>query len=97
MRILAPSCIALVAASALLGSACNRSKSQQCNDVCQLETDCAEERSSDGEQYPYDLDECIAACEALEGDSNSQGHVKAHFECAEKAGGDCTKLLECRI
>jgi hypothetical protein len=80
-----------------LSSACSEAKSERCKKVCQQETDCAEQRSRDGETFPYDLDECIAACVGLERDSSGREKVEAHIECANSAGDSCEKLLTCRF
>ena len=85
--------IALLAPAA----ACSDTSSKQCNTVCQKETDCAEEQSNNGEPYPYDLDECVAACVNLEADKSSIERVKEHMRCAEKAGTDCEALMNCQI
>ncbi|MCP4443839.1 MAG: hypothetical protein GY811_00655 [Myxococcales bacterium] len=87
----------LVCALLVPSLACSKVKSERCQDICQKETDCAEQRGRDGETYPYDLDECIDACVGLERDSNNRKKVDNHKKCADKAGDSCEALLECRF
>lgn len=82
-------------AALLLSDACAKPQSERCKDVCQRETECAEERSKGDENFPYDLDECIAACVALERDSAGKPLVDKHYACAEMAGDDCEALMSC--
>lgn len=76
-------------------AACSEPRSEDCKSVCQRETDCAEQQSNLVENYPYDLDECVAACVALERDKEGKLLVERHVECAKKAT-DCDELMECR-
>ena len=76
--------------------ACSEPKSERCKRVCRLETDCAEARSQEGDTFPYDLDECIAGCVSLERDKSGRAKIDKHVECADQAGADCAKLMECQ-
>lgn len=92
-----PTILSLLLATLLpFASSCDEAKSQQCKDVCQQETDCAEQQNRNGESFPYDLDECVAACVGLERDTHGQEKVKAHVECARRAGDSCEELMKCR-
>jgi hypothetical protein len=75
---------------------CTSSQSARCKQVCQQETECAAEGKVNDTDSPYDLDECVAACIALERDSASRHLVEEHVECAKKAAGSCEKLMQCR-
>lgn len=92
MRLIATSFVLFT----LLALGCSDSTSKQCNVVCQRETDCAEEQGNKGEPYPYDFDECVAACVNLEADKSSVKRVETHMQCAERAS-DCEALMNCRI
>lgn len=80
----------------LLLFACSKARSERCKTVCQQETDCAEKNSDDPDSFPYDLDECVAACIGLERDTENKKLVDQHIECAKKAGSDCKALMDCR-
>ncbi len=80
----------------VLMSACKGAQSERCKQVCQQETDCHAERNVNEEESPWDLDECIAACIALERDNASHKIVDDHIQCAKEAAGDCAKLMLCR-
>ncbi len=86
----------LVALMGFTLSSCTGAESERCKQVCQQETECAAERKINEEDSPYDLDECVAACIALERDSASRHLVEEHVECAKKAAGSCEKLMQCR-
>ncbi len=88
--------VSLLISSLPLLFSCTGPKSERCKQVCQLETDCAAKRKLNEEEAPYDLDECVAACIALERDSASRHLVEEHVACAEAAAGSCEKLMECR-
>ena len=77
-------------------SGCQGPQSERCKQVCQQATECATKRNINEEESPYDLDECIAACIALERDSASRELVEEHIKCAKKAAGDCAQLMLCR-
>jgi hypothetical protein len=78
-------------------SSCSKTQDERCRTVCQRETDCAERRSElEDDNVPYDLDECVAACVALERDSAGKRLVEKHVECAQLAGESCEALMECR-
>lgn len=87
--------LAVLGLSALATSACGEVRSQQCENVCVQEANCAEERENAGTNYPYDKDECVAACVALERDVEGKKFVQHHIECAQKATS-CNQLLLCR-
>jgi len=78
-----------------LSAGCGEVRSQQCETVCRQEATCAEERENAGTSYPYDKDECIAACVALERDVEGKIFVQHHVECAHQAT-TCNQLLLCR-
>ena len=80
----------------LLSIACTGVQSEQCKKICQQETDCATRRNALNENFPYDLDECVAACVALEHDKEGRKLVEKHLACAKKANGDCKQLMLCR-
>ena len=85
----------LLCLAATLG--CGEARNQRCKDVCQKESDCAEERTEKGEtSIPYDLEECTAACVSLERSKHGKELVDRHVECAQKSGDDCRALLSCR-
>ena len=80
-----------------LVSSCSKTQDERCRTVCQRETYCAERRSElEDDNVPYDLDECVAACVALERDSAGKRSVDKHVDCAQKAGESCEALMECR-
>ena len=87
---------ALCAVCALVLSACTAPQSERCKTVCQQETDCAAQRNIQEESFPYDLDECVAACVALERSNEGRQLVEKHIECANNANGDCKALEQCR-
>ena len=95
MRLFSPTA-ALSALCALLVCSCTAPQSERCKKVCQQETDCAAQRKIQEESFPYDLDECIAACVALERGIEGRESVERHIECANKADTDCEALLQCR-
>ncbi len=80
----------------LTGFSCANTQSQQCKSVCQQETECAEQKSNSGQNYPYDQEECIAGCVALEHDAEGKKIIEKHVACAQKAGSDCSALMRCR-
>lgn len=90
-----PLALVLGLLSTLAISACGEVRSQQCETVCIQEADCAEERENAGTNYPYDKEECIAACVALERDVEGKKFVQHHVKCAKKATS-CHQLLLCR-
>ena len=93
MRLLLAICLA---AALPFMPACKEQQSERCKQVCQQETECAAQRKINEEDSPYDLDECIAACIALERDSSSRHLVEEHVECAKTAAGNCEELMLCR-
>ena len=64
---------------------CTAEQSEDCQEVCRQETECAAKRKQAGEDFPYDLDECVKACITLERDKASQQAVKDHVKCAREA------------
>lgn len=86
-----------LAIACLAACACSKPQSERCRNVCQQESVCAAgaaEASND--EFKYDQDECVAACVALERDSDGKQLVEKHVECAKKAGHDCQALMACR-
>ena len=49
----------------------------------------------DDDRNKFDTNECVAACTALERDSQGKKLVKKHMDCA-RAAKDCTALLACQ-
>ena len=80
----------------IFGTNCGETQSEPCRNVCQKEAECAENRLDPDESIPYDLDECVAACVALERDTAGKRMVEQHIKCAEKAGDSCEALMECQ-
>lgn len=74
---------------------CADTESERCRSICQKEADCAESHDNPDESYPYDVDECTAACSSLERDTASEHMVRAHEECVTKAGNSCEALSRC--
>lgn len=74
---------------------CGETESERCRSICQKEADCAESRENPDESYPYDVDECTAACASLERDTTTKHMVDSHAECASKAGESCEALKRC--
>ena len=79
-----------------LAFACTGSQSERCKKVCQQETECAPLQKLENEASPYDLDECVEACVALERDTEARHLVDEHVKCAEESKGDCERLMQCR-
>jgi hypothetical protein len=75
---------------------CTAPQSERCKKVCQQETECAAQRKVQEENFPYDLDECIAACVALERGNEGRHLVEKHVDCANNANGNCEALMQCR-
>lgn len=86
----------LILLAILGGSACDEAQSERCRSVCQKEAVCAESRQDPEESIPYDYDECVAACVALERDTASKLLVDKHVACADEAGDSCEALMKCR-
>jgi hypothetical protein len=86
----------ILISSIALMSACTGAQSEQCKDTCQQETTCAAQKSSLEGNYPWDLDECIGACVALERDAEGRKQVESHVRCVKEAAGDCEKILNCQ-
>ena len=85
--------VRLAAALALATVACTAPKSAVCRKVCGRESACIESHSS-GEST-FDEGECIAACAALERDTQTLGIVTSHAECVARAA-TCPAVLECK-
>ena len=77
---------------ALLATACTEPRSAQCKEVCKREAECVEETSA---KLAFDEKECVAACAALEHDSDNTAKVKRHAECVHKQRS-CAAVLECK-
>jgi hypothetical protein len=77
---------------ALLAVACTAPKSEVCRKVCGRESECVESRSSD--EVSFDEGECVAACAALERDTQLRGIVTSHAACVAKAT-TCLEVLSC--
>ncbi|HVV81653.1 MAG TPA: hypothetical protein VHE35_01195 [Kofleriaceae bacterium] len=95
---MSPARLAAVAAAtaalalALAASACTASKSKVCRTVCARESRCIAHSSDDS---TFDEGECVAACAALERDSEMKPLVTAHAACVAKAT-TCPAVLECK-
>jgi hypothetical protein len=85
---------ALAAAGAL--AACSAPRSQRCRDICTREARCAEEQDEGAKGQTFDEGECVAACTALERDTEGRARVDEHDTCVKKAGLDCPALLNCK-
>lgn len=83
----------VAAAVALTAVACTAPKSKVCRTVCGRESGCIESHSSD--ESTFDEGECVAACAALERDSETQGLVISHAACVAKAT-TCPEVLDCK-
>ena len=78
----------------LLLLSCTSSRSPRCKVICQQEAECIRElRQLD---IDFDAAECIAACTALDRDSEGKQLVAQHEECVNQAGNDCEAMLQCR-
>jgi hypothetical protein len=77
-------------------AACSAPRSQRCRDICAREARCAEEQEEGSKGQTFDEGECVAACTALERDKEGTARVDEHAACLQKAGLDCTALLNCK-
>jgi len=73
----------------LLG--CTQPRSLRCKQVCSREAECVTQTQI---QLPFDEKECVAACSALEGDSDNAARVQRHADCVLKQTA-CGAVLEC--
>ena len=79
----------------MLGLAgCSAPRSERCKEVCERESECAED--SDDEEFKFDKSECVAACTALERDTEGQVKVEKHAECVKAANG-CKEIYACEL
>ena len=76
----------------LLAAACTEPRSAQCKEVCKREAECVEETNA---KLAFDEKECVAACAALEHDSDNAAKVKRHADCVHKQQS-CAAVLECK-
>lgn len=82
---------AVVAAAGAAG--CTEPRSAPCTQVCKREAECLDELNS---KLPFNVNECIAACAALEQDQTVNGaKVKRHIECVNRQP-TCAGVLECK-
>ncbi len=72
--------------------ACTQPRSDKCRKVCALEAECV---TKTGAGVPFDEKECVAACSALENDSDNLAKVQKHYECVMKNQQTCASVLEC--
>lgn len=78
----------------LLSPSCTSSRSPRCKVICQQEAGCIHElRELD---IDFDEAECIAACTALDRDSEGKQLVEQHEQCVNSAGSNCEAMLQCR-
>lgn len=84
---------ALLVTAALLAPACTSSRSPRCKEICQREARCVRElRELD---INFDEAECVAACAALDRDSEGKQLVAQHEQCVNQAV-DCEAMMRCR-
>lgn len=76
----------------LLAAACTEPRSAECKEVCKREAECVEETNA---KLAFDEKECVAACAALEHDSDNAAKVKRHTDCVRRQQS-CAAVLECK-
>ena len=83
----------VIAAGAMMGTACSDEHSQQCRDICKRTDDCAD--SAKDPNFKFDEGECRAACAFLERDEDKGKAIVAdHAACVKKASS-CADVLAC--
>jgi len=76
----------------LVAGGCTEPRSAECKEVCKREAECVEETNA---KLAFDEKECVAACAALEHDSDNAAKVKRHADCVHKQQS-CAAVLECK-
>jgi hypothetical protein len=84
-------------ALAAAAGACTASTSKRCREVCAQEAKCRETvELTQPSESGFDEGECVAACAALERDTQTVGIVEAHVACVDHAGSACAAVLQCK-